>query len=102
MQDHVIYFAFAFATDKEPEELLVRVSHEWHNYGGNILKANELQIFESKTVFCLLNVFISTPKQMVLNELCDILSKAQAMAQEYEPIDFVFDSNDLHPIIPCQ
>ncbi len=48
VQDHVIYFAFAFATDKEPDELLARVSHEWHNYNGNILKAKEPQMFESK------------------------------------------------------
>jgi hypothetical protein len=30
--------SFAFATDEEPEELLARVSHEWHNRGSNILR----------------------------------------------------------------
>ncbi len=97
MQDPVIYFAFALATDEEPEELWARVSHEWHNHGDNVLKVKELQTFESETILCLFNVFISTPKKMVLNEFCDILSKAQGMTQEYEPIDFVFDSNDLPP-----
>jgi hypothetical protein len=32
VQDPIIYFAFAFATDEEPEELLARVDHEWHNH----------------------------------------------------------------------
>jgi hypothetical protein len=61
------------------------------------LKVKELQKFESKTIFCLFNVFTTTPKKMVQNKFCDILSKAQAMAQEHEPMDFVFDSNDLPP-----
>jgi hypothetical protein len=38
----IIYFAFAFATDEEPGELLARVSYTWHNRGGNILKVKEL------------------------------------------------------------
>ncbi len=97
MQDPVIYFAFTFAADEEPEELLARVSHEWHSRGSDILKVKELKMFESETILCLFNVFTSTPKKMVLNELCDILSKSQAMAQEHEPMDFVFDSNDLSP-----
>jgi hypothetical protein len=52
---------------------------------------------ESETILCFFNIFTTTPKKMVLNEFCDILSKAHAMAQEYEPMDFVFDSNDLPP-----
>jgi hypothetical protein len=48
------------------------------------LKVKELQTFEIKTILCLFNVFTSTSKKMVLDELCNILSKAQAMAQEYD------------------
>jgi hypothetical protein len=36
-------------TDEKPEEILARVSHEWHNLGGNILKVKELQTFKRET-----------------------------------------------------
>jgi hypothetical protein len=97
VHDPIIYFAFAFATDEESEDLLAGVGHKWHNCGSNILKVKELQTFESKTILCLFNIFTNTPKKMVLHEFCEILSKAQAMAQKYEPMDFVVDFNDLPP-----
>jgi hypothetical protein len=90
VQDPIIYFAFVFVTDEEPEELLARVGHEWYNRSGNMLKVKELQVFESETILCLFNVFSTTPKKMVPNEFCHVLSKVQAMAQEYEPMDFIF------------
>ncbi len=37
-----IYFAFAFATDEDPKDLLPRVSHEWHRWGGIVLKVKDL------------------------------------------------------------
>jgi hypothetical protein len=43
VQEPAIYFAFVFATDSE--KLLARVSNEWHNRSGNILKDEELQTF---------------------------------------------------------
>jgi hypothetical protein len=58
------------------------------------LIVKELQTFESKTILCLLNIFTIAP---ILNESCEILFKAQAMAQEDESIDFVFDLIDLPP-----
>ncbi len=97
MHDLVIYFAFAFPTDEETAELLARVGHEWHNRGSNILKVKELQTFDSKKILCLFNIFTTTPKKTVFNLFCEILSNAQAMVQEYEPMDFVFDLNDLPP-----
>jgi hypothetical protein len=91
----VIYFSMAIATDKEPEDLLERISHEWHQREDIVLKVNELQSFESETILCLFNVFTSTPKQTVLAELCDILSKAQDLAQEMDPTEFFWDAVDL-------
>ncbi len=76
VQDPIIYFAFAFATYVESEELLTRVGHDWHNRSGDILKVKGLQAFESKTILCFFHVFTTTPKNMVLSEFCDILSKA--------------------------
>jgi hypothetical protein len=55
------------------------------------LKVKELQSFESKTILCLFNVFTCTPKQTVLAELCNILSKAQDLAQEMDPMEFFLD-----------
>ena len=37
LRDPTIYFSFAVATDEDPEELIARVSHEWHRHGGNLL-----------------------------------------------------------------
>jgi hypothetical protein len=59
------------------------------------LKVKELQSFESETILCLFNVFTSTPKQTVLAELCDILSKAQDLAQEMDTTEFFWDAADL-------
>jgi hypothetical protein len=78
----------AIAIDEEPEDLLVRISYEWHRRGGIVLKIKELQSFESETILYLFNVFTSTFKQTVLVELCDILSKAQDLAQEMDPMEF--------------
>jgi hypothetical protein len=91
----VIYFSMTIATNEEPEDLLVRISHEWHRRRGIVLKVKELQSFESEAILCLFNVFTSTPKQTVLAELCDILSKAQDLAQEMDPMEFFWDAADI-------
>jgi hypothetical protein len=53
----VIYFSKVIATNKEPEDLLVHISHKWLWRGGIILKVKELQSFESETILCLFNLF---------------------------------------------
>ena len=45
LRDPTIYFTFAFATDEDPQDLLYRVSHEWHRRDGSLLKLKELQTF---------------------------------------------------------
>ncbi len=55
------------------------------------MKVKELQSFESKTILCLFNVFTCTPKQTVLVEFCNILSKAQDLAQKMDPTEFFLD-----------
>ena len=71
-----IYFSMAIASGEEPEELIARICHEWHCRGGNLLKIKELQSFDSETIFCILNVFTSVPKNNVLCELRTILTAA--------------------------
>jgi hypothetical protein len=88
-----IFFAFAFATDKEPEDLLAYVSHKWHRRGGILLKIKELQTFESKTILCIFNIFTSTPKKTFLYVFQEILEKAMKEAQEHDSMDFLFDFN---------
>jgi hypothetical protein len=95
LRNPVIYFSMAIATDEEPEDLLARVCHEWHHWGGNRLKVKELQSFESKTILCLFNVFTSTPKKNVLCKFCKILMAAQEMAQEMDPSQFFWDPLNL-------
>jgi hypothetical protein len=99
----IIYFSMAFATDVEPEDLLVRISHEWHRRGGIMLKVKDLQSFDGETILCLFNVFTGTNKKTVLEELCEILSKAQALAQDNDPTDFFWDPADLprHSDLPA-
>ncbi len=81
--------------DEEPEDLLARVSHEWHCRGGILLKIKELQTFESETILCIFNIFTSTPKKTILYEFQEILEKAMKEAQEHDSTDFLFDFNDL-------
>jgi hypothetical protein len=95
VRNPIIYFAFAFATDEEPEDLLAHVSHEWHRCGGILLKIKELQTFESKTILYIFNIFTSTPKKTILYEFQEILEKAMKEAQEHDSTDFLFDFNDL-------
>ncbi len=95
VRNPIIYFAFAFTTDKEPEDLLARVSHKWHRRGGILLKIKELQTFESETILCIFNVFTSPLKKTILYEFQEILEKAMKEAQEHDSTDFLFDSNDL-------
>jgi hypothetical protein len=50
LKNPIIYFSMAIATNEEPEELLARISHEWHWHMGIILKVKDLQSFESETI----------------------------------------------------
>ncbi len=83
-----IYFSMAIATDEEPEELLVRICHEWHRHGGIILRVKELQSFDSEMILCLFNILTATSKKTILAELCQILAKAQEQAQELDATEF--------------
>ncbi len=96
LRNPVIYFSMAIATNEEPDDLLARVCHEWHCWGGNMLKVKELQSFDSKTILCLFNVFTSTPKKNVLHEFCKVLTAAQEMAQEMDPSEFFGTPSTFH------
>jgi hypothetical protein len=97
LRNPIIYFSMAIATDKEPEDLLAQISHKWHWHGGITLKVKDLQSFESKMILCLFNIFTATNKKTVLEELCEVLSKAQELAQDIEPTNFLWDAADLLP-----
>jgi hypothetical protein len=97
----IIYFSMAIATDKEPEDLLAQVSHEWHWRGGIMLMVKDLQSFESKMILCLFNVFTATNKKAVLAKLCEVLSKAQELVQDIEPTEFFWDPADLPETAHC-
>jgi len=43
--DPIIFFLLAIATDKDPEDLLLRIIHEWQRHGGILLRIKELQSF---------------------------------------------------------
>ena len=51
LRDPTIYFSFAVAADEDPEELIARVSHEWHCRGGNLLKVKELRHLRVKPLY---------------------------------------------------
>ncbi len=95
LKNPTIYFSMAFATDEEPENFLARISHEWHRRGGIMLKVKDLQSFDGDMILCLFNVSTGTKKKTVLEKLCEILSKAQALAQDNDPTDFSWDPADL-------
>ena len=76
LRNPTIYLSVVIASDKEPEELIVRICHEWHCRGVNLLKIKELQSFKSKMIFCIFNVFTSVPKNNVLCKLRTILTAA--------------------------
>ncbi len=90
-----IYFSTVIATDEELEELLARISHEWHMRGGIILRVKELQSFDSKTILCLFNVLTATRKKTILAELGQNLAKSQEQAQELDATEFLWDPNEL-------
>jgi hypothetical protein len=83
------------ATDKNPKDLLSRIIHEWQHCSGILLRVKELQSFESHTIMAFYNIFISTPKNYLLQEFCFILQEAQTLAQEIEPTDFIWAAKDL-------
>lgn len=97
LRDPTIYFSFAFASDENPEDVLDRISHEWHRRGGGILKVKELQTFESETILCLFNILTITPKKTILAELKTILEEACKLAQEVDDMNISFDPNDILP-----
>jgi hypothetical protein len=67
------------------------------------LRVKELQSFESETILCLFNVFTATNKKTVLAELCQILSKAQELAQDIDATEFFWDAEELpkHSTLPA-
>jgi hypothetical protein len=95
LRNPIIYFSMEIATDKEPEDLLARISHGWHWRGGIMLKVKDLQSFESETILCLSKIFTATNKKTVWEELCEVLSKAQELAQDIKLTNFLWDAADL-------
>ncbi len=67
------------------------------------MRVKELQSFENETILCLLNVFTTTNKKTVLAELCQILSKAQELAQDINATEFFWDAEELpkHSTLPA-
>ncbi len=90
----VVWFTLAIATDIEPKDLVSRIVHKWHRIGGVRLTIKDLQSFESKTILSCFNVFTQTNKTILLAELEDILTQAQARAQEIDPTKFWWSSDD--------
>ena len=64
--------------DKDPEELLARIIHEWQHSSGILLRIKELQSFESETVLTLFNICTVVPKKFILDEFLTILMQAQS------------------------
>ena len=62
--DPIIFFLLAIATDKDPEDLLLRIIHEWQRHGGILLRIKELQSFKSNTILAFYNIFTATPKNI--------------------------------------
>jgi hypothetical protein len=71
--DPIVYFSLAMATDKNSKDSLTRIFHEWQRRGGILLWVKELQSFESDTILAFYNIFISTPKNYLLQEFRSIL-----------------------------
>ena len=94
-RDPIIYFSLAIATDREPEDLLARIIHEWQRWGGILLRIKELQSFESDTILAFYNIFTATPKKYILQEFRTILQEAQETAQELDPTEFFWPMADL-------
>jgi hypothetical protein len=99
----IVYFLLAMATDKDPEDLLSRIIHEWQRRGGILLRIKELQSFESDTILAFYNIFTTTLKKYLLQEFRAILQEAQSMAQDVEPTDFFWSMEDLpsNSILPA-
>ena len=83
------------ATDKEPEDVLSRIIHEWQRRGGILLRIKELQSFDSDTILAFYNIFTATPKKYILQEFRAILLEAQATAQEVDSTEFFWPMEDL-------
>ena len=101
-RDPIVYFPLEIATDKEPEDLLSRIIHEWQRRGGIPLWIKELQSLESDTILAFYNIFTATPKKYILQEFCAILLELQSMAQELDTTEFfwprkIFQTTALSP-----
>ncbi len=94
-RDPIVYFLFRIATDKEPEDVLSRIIHEWQRSGGILLRIKELQSFDSDTILAFYNIFTATPKKYILQEFSAILLEAQATAQEVDSTEFLWPMGDL-------
>jgi hypothetical protein len=93
----MVYFTMMIATDPDPEELILRVIHEWHKMGGVHLQIKEVQIFESETILLLFNIFTATNKKILLVEIHEILTAAQSQIQEQDPTEFWWGLEDTAP-----
>ncbi len=93
--DPIVYFSLAIATDKDPEELLARIIHEWQRRGSILLRINELQSFESETNLTLFNICTAVPKKFILDKFLTILVQAQSFAQEDDFLEFNWDADNL-------
>ena len=102
-RDPIVYFPLEIATDKEPEDLLSRIIHEWQRCGGIPLWIKELQSLESDTILAFYNIFTAIPKKYnILQEFCAILLELLSMTQELDTTEFfwprkIFQTTALSP-----
>ena len=102
-RDPIVYFPLEIATDKEPEDLLSRIIHEWQRRGGIPLWIKELQSLESDTILAFYNIFTTTPKKYnILQEFCAIFLELLSMTQELDSTEFflprkIFQTTALSP-----
>ncbi len=101
VQDPVIYFAFPFVTDEQPEELLTIVSHEWHNRSSNILKLKSSKRLKAKQSSASLMYLLPLHKRWYQMNSTIFYPRLKQWHRNMSQWSSFLIQMIFHPIVPC-
>ena len=100
-EDPMLFFTFCFSSDKDPEDVLDRLSAEWGRMGGKKLEVKGLKSFATETthvIYCLHN---QGHEKTIIDELTSILTTVRDVTEAEGMLNLEDDGFDGSRPVPA-
>ena len=84
LQDPEVYFAIAFSSNEEPEEVVDRISCEWGRLNGKKMWLKAIPSFKTETPVAIYHLLNSGHQRTLITELKQILEQARDAEAQVE------------------